>query len=140
MEAFGLQDCWNTKPLLSGREVCSRRLPWKMTVAVGVSRLSCSRRTAAPSIPDHPLAPHPFQRRPAILQHSVREFAQWLQVMSVMGVQGKQVGKVRDQLADWQLANPSASAQECKEWLEANKETVLALANAAVDAEKTIAK
>ena len=57
-----------------------------------------------------------------------------------MGVQGKQVGKVRDQLADWQLANPSASAQECKEWLEANKETVLALANAAVDAEKTIAK
>ncbi len=57
-----------------------------------------------------------------------------------MGVQGKQVGKVRDQLADWQLANPSASAQECKEWLEANKETVLALAKAAVDAEKTIAK
>ena len=53
-----------------------------------------------------------------------------------MGIQGKQVGKVRDQLADWQLASPSASAQECKDWLEANKETVLAQANAALEASK----
>ena len=54
-----------------------------------------------------------------------------LQVMSMLGIQGKQVGKVREQVADWQLANPSASAQECKEWLESSKETVLARATAA---------
>ena len=63
----------------------------------------------------------------------MRTALQWLQVMSMLGIQGKQVGKVADQLADWQLANPGASAQECKEWLEASKETVLAQAKAALD-------
>lgn len=51
----------------------------------------------------------------------------------MLGIQGKQVGKVRDQIADWQLANPTASSQECKEWLESSKETVLAQASAAVE-------
>lgn len=53
----------------------------------------------------------------------------------MMGIQGKQVGKVVEQITDWQLAHPSASAQECKEWLEASKESVLAHADAALQAE-----
>lgn len=78
-----------------------------------------------------PLGTPPHARR--LKQRNTIKFCPCLQVMSMLGIQGKQVGKVRDQLADWQLANPGASAQECKEWLEASKETVLAQAKAALD-------
>jgi len=58
-----------------------------------------------------------------------------LQVMSIMGVQGKHVGKVVEQITDWQLANPRACAQECEEWLQANKGLVMTRADAALESE-----
>ena len=57
-----------------------------------------------------------------------------MQVMGMLGIQGKQVGSVVEQITDWQLANPSASAQECKDWLEASRGSVLAAASAALEA------
>ena len=57
-----------------------------------------------------------------------------MQVMGMLGIQGKQVGRVVEQITDWQLANPSASAQECREWLEASRDSVLAAASAALEA------
>ena len=41
-----------------------------------------------------------------------------LQVMSLLGVKGRQVGKVLEQVTDWQLAHPHASADECCAWLK----------------------
>ncbi len=59
----------------------------------------------------------------------------WLayaQVMAMLGIQGKLVGKVLEQISDWQLAHPNASAPQCKEWLQASKDSVLAQAQAKV--------
>ena len=55
----------------------------------------------------------------------------------MLGVQGKLVGKVVEQISDWQLAHPDASAQECKEWLQASKDSVLAQAKLAVEEQAT---
>ncbi|CAK0784472.1 hypothetical protein CVIRNUC_007676 [Coccomyxa viridis] len=80
VEAFGLQNCWKAKPLLTGKEV-----------------------------------------------------------MAMLGIQGKLVGKVLEQISDWQLAHPNASAPQCKEWLQASKDSVLAQAQAKVALEEQAA-
>ena len=66
----------------------------------------------------------------------------WLayaQVMAMLGIQGKLVGKVLEQISDWQLAHPDASVQQCKEWLQASKDSVLQLAQAKVALEEQAA-
>ena len=54
----------------------------------------------------------------------------------MLGVQGKLVGKILEQISDWQLAHPDASAKQCKEWLQASKNSVLAMAQAKVALEE----
>ena len=54
----------------------------------------------------------------------------------MLGIQGKLVGKVLEQISDWQLAHPNASVQQCKEWLQASKHSVLQLAQAKVALEE----
>ena len=51
----------------------------------------------------------------------------------MLSIKGKHVGKAMDQITDWQLANPGASVQDCKEWLEGSREAVLARADAALN-------
>ena len=57
----------------------------------------------------------------------------------MLGIQGKLVGKVLEQISDWQLAHPHASAPQCKEWLQASKDSVLAQAQAKVALEEQAA-
>ncbi|EIE21369.1 hypothetical protein COCSUDRAFT_56588 [Coccomyxa subellipsoidea C-169] len=66
MEAFGLSECWNSKPLLTGKEV-----------------------------------------------------------MGLLGLKGKEVGEAMEHVTDWQLAHPSETAAECREWLAAKDVTAI---------------
>ena len=52
--------------------------------------------------------------------------------MAMLGIQGKLVGKVLEQISDWQLAHPKASVQQCKEWLQASKDWRIKQPNAEV--------
>ena len=61
------------------------------------------------------------------------------QVIAMLGIKGKLVGKVLEQISDWQLAHPAASAQQCKEWLQASKDSLLAQAQAKVALEEQAA-
>jgi hypothetical protein len=42
------------------------------------------------------------------------------QVMAAVGMKsgGPQLGKLMAAAADWQLANPQGTAEECREWLQ----------------------
>ncbi len=75
-----------------------------------------------------------LRRRGVVQRGDMGSISCGVQVMGLLGIQGKQMGRVIEQITDWQLANPSASAQDCRAWLTASRDSVLAAASAALEA------
>ena len=133
VEAFGLQDCWKAKPLLTGKEVTLPRMLMKLSwwgsgLSSGVHK-SCMTHWHLKHMSSNLQV---FLSEIHMRDDDVLGLVH-MQVIAMLDIEGKLVGKVVEQISDWQLAHSDASAQQCKEWLEASKDSVLAQAKVALE-------
>lgn len=132
--AYGIDGCWQWKPLLDGKQVSSHsrwcggesvRLEAKqkqerLDRAIGDLLYQSSRqwgRHIGTSCDSQPVyySPDPTPSLCMPLSHPNPR-----QVMAAVGMKsgGPQLGKLMAAAADWQLANPQGTAEECREWLQ----------------------
>jgi hypothetical protein len=107
--AYGIDNCWQWKPLLDGKQVGSCWVWWFWRITAPASSAG-----QLYGWPDMCLSYAALAVARPACQLSV------VQVMAAVGMKsgGPQLGRLMAATVEWQLAHPQGSAEECREWLQ----------------------